>query len=111
MRGETIVQGINGDTWWEEMPNFIVLGHELIHALRIDQGRHIPYLSLDGALIHTFQHPEQGWIAALLYTEEAYTIGIGHSARRRMALSENALRWEHNLPRRITHWGRPIDEN
>lgn len=62
---------------YNDAPAFLVLGHELIHAWRMMQGRRI----VDG-----------GW------EEEAMTTGIGPFAG--WAVTENALRSEAGLPKR-----------
>lgn len=105
-RIETVVMGDCGNTWWEDIPNFIVLGHELIHARRIDQGIHIPYLSHGGMTFHSFHHPDDGWVRGLIPWEEFHTIGIGHINSIHTPITENTLRREHNLPMRVAWDGR-----
>jgi hypothetical protein len=95
----------------EQIPAHIVLGHELIHALRASEGYWRPDIQI---AINSFMLPPPYGVVIepTFKLEEIETIGIAHRGAKSgdtilpsWQITENALRREHNLPSRITHWG------
>jgi len=89
----------------EQIPHYIILGHELIHALRMARGQYLPD-SFTAPV--TFQDPAGVLTTEHQRMEEILTIGLrmqGVGRTRPSGITENMLRREHGHPMRVL-WGR-----
>ena len=108
-QGQTLVQDRKtGNTYMADEPAYILLGHELIHAWRNTKG--ISLSRKGDAAIGTYWYRDtKGKIKkATGYTDELATIGLSYIAYgvhfnkwKGYNMTENALRDEHGLDRRV----------
>jgi len=126
----------NGLNWWswglnwpigvttrdERMPHHIILGHELIHALRVTLGQYVLneepnkgynfIKNLDGSIGY-MPDPLQPYLPYRISLEEFETMGVPYRLQlggevtfpTQWLITENALRIEHDYPIRITRGG------
>ena len=105
----------------EEMPAHIILGHELIHALRVSLGDYMRTDNPENDRYYSFRSPHPIRVVGNRRSslEEILTIGLAHRQQLNETsiipgvwrITENALRREHKdtqgepLPIRISHIG------
>ena len=86
-------------------PYYIILAHELIHALRISNGQLLPSNKTQkNPFVEKINKQFGTTYNSYESIEEMETIGVFDSDFRYSGITENKIRKEHNLRTRISHY-------